>query len=60
MLAAVLALALAPASAKATALAKIAAFDRHDAVAMGALYAPDAVVRASDQCKPMAGAKVAA
>lgn len=62
MIAAALALALAASipSPKAVALARIAAFDRHDAAALGALYATDAVVKASDQCKPMAGAAVAA
>ena len=63
MIALVLAVALGAAgsaSPRAVALARIAAFDRHNADAMGALYAPDAVVKASDQCKPMAGSAVAA
>lgn len=43
------------AGARRTVEAVFAAFNRHDAAAMAALYAPDAVLATSDYCEPLRG-----
>lgn len=47
--------AMAAETPRATVEAMIAAIDRHDATALAALYSDDAVVIASDSCKPSIG-----
>ncbi|WP_448662177.1 nuclear transport factor 2 family protein [Sphingomonas sp. CJ20] len=60
MLALALALAAAPdRSPRDTVLAMFDAFNRHDAVALARLYAPDARLSSPDYCTPRTGADVA-